>query len=81
MEMIDKLEQRQALEPDMAMDGDLLMIWWALGDREKVFHYISNCFEKGLNSIFYYLEYPMMNGIKEYPEIKDLIEKNISYSK
>ena len=76
LDIISKLEQRQAQEPDMAMDGDLLMVWWALGDREKVFEYVNNCFNKGLNSIYYYLEYPMMIGIKEYPEIKKLLEKN-----
>ena len=76
LDIISKLEQRQAQEPDMAMDGDLLMVWWALGDREKVFEYVNNCFNKGLNSIYYYLEYPMMIGIKEYPEIKELLKKN-----
>lgn len=81
LEIIGKLEQRQAQEPDMAMDGDLLMVWWAMGDREKVFQYISNCFNKGLNSIYYYVEYPMMIGVKEYPEVMELLEKNISHSK
>ena len=78
LEAISKLEQRQLQEPDMAMDGDLLMVWSALGDREKTFHYINNCFTKGLNTIYYYLEYPMMRGIKEYPEVKELLEKNSS---
>jgi adenylate cyclase len=79
--IIDKLKERQIQEPDMAMDGDLLMVSWAIGDREKVFHYLSNCLDKGLNSIYYYLEYPMMIGIKQYPEVKELLEKDIAYSK
>jgi tetratricopeptide (TPR) repeat protein len=78
LEAINKLEQRQAQEPDLAIDGDLLMVWWALGDKEKTFYYVSNCFTKGLNSIYYYLEYPMMFGIKEYPEVIELLEKNTS---
>ena len=78
LKAISKLERRQAEEPDMAMDGDLLMVWSALGDREKTFQYVNNCFKKGLHSIYYYLEYPMMSGIKDYPEVKELLEKNIS---
>ena len=80
LEAINKLEQRQAQEPELAMDGDLLMVWWALGDKEKTFNYVSNCFKKGLNSIYYYLEYPMMFGIKEYPEVIELIEINTSHA-
>ncbi|HET6722355.1 MAG TPA: tetratricopeptide repeat protein [Chitinophagaceae bacterium] len=78
LEAIAKLERRQAEEPDMAMDGDLLMVWSALGDREKTFQYVKNCFNKGLHSIYYYLEYPMMSGIKDYPEVREILEKNIS---
>ena len=78
LEAINNLERRQAEEPDMAIDGDLLMVWSALGDREKTFKYVNNCFNKGLYSIYYYLEYPMMNGIKDDPEVRELVEKNIS---
>jgi adenylate cyclase len=78
LEAISKLERRQAEEPDMAMDGDLLMVWTALGDREKTFEYVNNCFRKGLHSIYYYVEYPMMSKIKEYPQVTELLEKNIS---
>ena len=74
MEIISKLEQRQRNEPDTAMDGDLFMVWWGLGDREKVFHYVSNCINKGLNSIYYYLEHPSMIGIKEDPRIIELLQ-------
>ena len=78
MEIIGRLEQRQKDEPDTAMDGDLLMVWWALGDREKVFQYLSNGFNKGLNTLYYYLEYPMMIGIKEDPRVMELIQKTTS---
>ncbi len=78
LDAISKLEQRQAQEPDMAMDGDLLMVWSALGDREKTFNYLKNCLAKGLNTMYYYLEYPMMAGIKDYPEVKELLERNLS---
>jgi adenylate cyclase len=83
LEIISKLEHRQTLEPDMVLDGDLLMVWWALENRfktykEKVMHYLINCLTKGLDTMHYYIEYPMMNGLKEYPEIRELLEKNIS---
>jgi len=78
LECISKLEQRQKEEPDLAMDGDLLMVWWALGDKEKTFQYISNCINKDLNTIYYYLEYPMMIGIKEDPKVLDLLQRSTS---
>ena len=78
MEIISKLEQRQRDEPDTAMDGDLFMVWWGLGDRDKVFHYVSNCISKGLNSIYYYLEHPSMIGIKEDPRIIELLQTSTS---
>lgn len=83
LEIISKLEQRQSQEPDMVLDGDLLMVWWALEDKykiykEKIIHYLGNCINKGLDTMHYYVEYPMMIGLKEYPEIRELLEKNIS---
>ena len=78
MEIIGRLEQRQREEPDTAMDGDLLMVWWALGDREKTFQYLSNCINKNLNSIYYYLEYPMMIGIKDDPRVVELLQRTTS---
>jgi tetratricopeptide (TPR) repeat protein len=78
MEIIGRLEQRQKEEPDTAMDGDLLMVWWALGDKEKTFQYISNCINKDLNTIYYYLEYPMMIGIKEDPRVMELLQRTTS---
>jgi hypothetical protein len=67
----------------MVLDGDLLMVWWALENRfkgytEKIIHHLSNCLHKGLDTMHYYIEYPMMSGLKEYPEIRKLLEKNIS---
>jgi TolB-like protein/Tfp pilus assembly protein PilF len=78
MEIIGRLEQRQKEEPDTAMDGDLLMVWWALGDKEKTFQYLSSCINKDLNTIYYYLEYPMMIGIKEDPKVMELLQRTTS---
>jgi len=78
MEIIGRLEQRQKEEPDTAMDGDLLMVWWSLGDKEKTFQYLSNCINKDLNSIYYYLEYPMMIGMKEDPRIMEILQRTTS---
>ena len=78
MEIIGRLEQRQRDEPDTAMDGDLLMVWWALGDKERSFQCLSYCINKGLNSIYYYLEYPMMIGIKDDPRVVELLQRTTS---
>ena len=78
LEIISRLEQRQKEEPDTAMDGDLLMVWWALGDKEKTFQYVNNCINKNLNTIYYYLEYPMMIGIKDDAKIIELLQRTTS---
>lgn len=83
LEIISKLEQRQLEEPDMVLDGDLLMVWWALEDeykiyKEKIIHYLRSCLDKGLGTMHYYIEYPMMIGLKKYPEINQLLAENIS---
>ena len=77
IECINKLELRQKQEPELAVDGDLLMVWWALGNKEKTIEYLTNCINKNINTIYYYVEYPMMIGMKQYPEVMDLLEKNI----
>lgn len=74
LEIIRKLELRQLQEPDAILDGDLSMVWWALGDRDKVFYYLERCMDSNLGSIIFYLQYPMMEGIKEDPRVVELIE-------
>jgi len=40
------MERRQKEEPDVVIDGDILVVWWALGDKDKVFYYLNQLLEK-----------------------------------
>jgi TolB-like protein/Tfp pilus assembly protein PilF len=66
LECIRKMEQRQQEEPDAVLDGELMIVWWALGDMEKFYYYAEKALEKRMLP-FYYLETPMMEGVKNDP--------------
>jgi TolB-like protein/Tfp pilus assembly protein PilF len=77
MECIAKIHQRQALEPESVLDGDLGMVYWGLGDREKATYYVKTCIEKRLASLLFYMQHPVMKGIEQedwYIEIRKKAE-------
>ena len=77
MECIRKIEQRQQQEPDVVLDGDYTMIWWALGDRDKVYYHLEQAAKKRMGIVFF-MEYPMMRGVKDDPRVVELISKYFS---
>jgi TolB-like protein/Flp pilus assembly protein TadD len=72
MECIAKIQQRQAQEPETILDGDLGMIYWALGDREKTEYYVKKCIENKLVSILFYMQHPTMKGVVNEEWYKEL---------
>ncbi|HVF82239.1 MAG TPA: adenylate/guanylate cyclase domain-containing protein [Flavisolibacter sp.] len=74
LECIAKMEQRQQEDPEAVMDGDLIVIWWALGNKEKVAYHIEQCITKRMMP-FFYLEMPMMKGVKNEPWYGKLRER------
>ncbi|MCU7547772.1 guanylate cyclase [Chitinophagaceae bacterium LB-8] len=75
LDIIAKMEERQRQEPDTVIDGDLLMVWWALGDKDKVFYYLNQCLEKKMGPINYMFEHPVMKGITDDPRVAALKNK------
>lgn len=73
LEIIAKMELRQQQEPDSVIDGDLLGVWWALGDRDKVYYYLKQCIEKRMG-IHFFLQYPVMKGIDDDPRVAELLK-------
>lgn len=67
LECIEKLERRQREDPSTIVDGDLVGIWFALGDMDKVFYYVSQCVEKRTAPVNYFLEYPVFKGLAKDP--------------
>jgi hypothetical protein len=75
LEIIKKIEQRQAEDPDAVVDGDLMMVWWSLRDFDKTYFYMERCIDQQMGPFNYMLELPMMNGITEDPRIAALVKE------
>jgi adenylate cyclase len=75
LECIRKIEQRQAEDPNLVLDPDLVGIWYALGNIDKVFYHISRCVEKRVAPVDLFLEYPVFAGLREDPRFIELREK------
>ena len=74
LETIAKMEQRQKEEPNVVVDGDLLGVWWALGDMDKVLYYLEKSVTKRMGPVTFFLTYPPMRGIADDPRALKLIE-------
>jgi adenylate cyclase len=74
LEIISKIEQRQREEPNVVVDGDLLVIWWAMGNMDKVIYYFEKSVAKRISAVNYFLNYPPVRGLIDHPRIKKLLE-------
>jgi adenylate cyclase len=75
MDVIRKMEQRQAEEPHAVIDADLAGVWFGLGNYDKAFHYLGQCVEKRMGPVAYFLEYPAYDGIKNDSRYLQLRQK------
>lgn len=75
MEVIGKIEQRQREEPNVVVDGDLLVVWWALGNMEKVLYYFEKSVGKRISAVNYFMNYPPVRGLVDHPKIKKILEE------
>lgn len=75
LECIGKLERRQREDANSVVDADLVGIWFALGNMDKVFYHISQCIEKRTAPVSYFLEYPVYKGLADDPRYLDLKRK------
>lgn len=74
LEIIAKIEQRQREEPNVVVDGDLLVIAWAMGDIDKVRYYFGKSVSKRISAVNFFLNYPPVRGIADDPAIKKQLE-------
>jgi TolB-like protein/Tfp pilus assembly protein PilF len=75
LETIAKIEQRQREEPNVIVDGDLLVVWWGLGNMDKVRYYFERSISKRASAVNFFLNYPPMKGVMDDPEIRRLVEE------
>lgn len=72
LECVSKIEQRQKEEPGAVIDGDLIGIWFALGDMDKTFYHIGECVRKRVSPVNFILEYPVFKELKKDPRYFEL---------
>ncbi len=72
LECIEKLERRQREDPNSIIDGDLVGIWYALGNMDKVFYHIGQCVKKRTAPVNYFLEYPVFKDLAKDPRYAEL---------
>lgn len=77
LECVRKIEEWQRAEPEVVLDGDLVGVWYALGDYDKVFYHINRCIERRTAPVNFFLEYPAFEELKKDPRYLEL-KKNIS---
>ena len=75
LECIRKIEQRHLEEPDAVVDGDLVGLWFSLGNLDKVFYHIGQCVEKRTAPVNLFLEYPVFEELKKDPRFAELKKK------
>ncbi|HEY9044764.1 MAG TPA: adenylate/guanylate cyclase domain-containing protein [Ohtaekwangia sp.] len=75
LDCIARIEKRQAENPDLVLDADLVGIWYALGNMDKAFYHINQCVEKRIAPVNYFLEYPILSDLKKDPRYEQLREK------
>ncbi|HEY9004968.1 MAG TPA: tetratricopeptide repeat protein [Ohtaekwangia sp.] len=75
LDCIARIEQRQAENPDLVLNADMVGIWYALGDMDKTFYHINQCVEKRLAPVNYFLEYPVFAELKKDPRYLELKNK------
>jgi TolB-like protein/Flp pilus assembly protein TadD len=62
---IRKIEQRQIKEPEVVLDIDLAMVWWALREKDKFFYHIFQCVDKRIGPIAILIDHPLFKGISD----------------
>jgi len=75
MECIHKIQQRQIEEPEAVIDGDLVAIYYALGDMEKAFYHIERYIEKRTVPVSFFLEYPAFKELRKDPRYEELMKR------
>lgn len=75
MACLEKIQQRQREEPEAILDGDLVGLWFALGNMDKVFYHIDKCIEKRSAPVNFFLEYPVFKELKNDPRYYELKKK------
>jgi TolB-like protein/class 3 adenylate cyclase/Flp pilus assembly protein TadD len=70
-ECLAKTEQRMIEEPQAVPEADMAMIWLALGDKDKAFHYIFRALDKHM-PVCYSLQSPLLDDVKDDPRVEEL---------
>jgi adenylate cyclase len=76
MECIEKIHQRQIEEPEAVIDGDLVAIYYALGDMDEAFNHIERYIEKRIVPPTFFLQYPPFKELRKDPRYEELKKRS-----
>jgi adenylate cyclase len=75
MACLRKIEQRQMEEPNEIVDSDLVGIYYAPGNYDKVFYHLDKAIEKRMGPIGFFLEYPLFKKLRDDPRLSEMRKK------
>ena len=79
LECLEKIKQREVLEPDKLFYMDLAVVYAGLKDYDQAFYYLNKTYEKRMGiaclGMIFCIRYPMLNELKADPRFKELTGK------
>jgi adenylate cyclase len=79
LECLEKIKQREALEPDKLFYLDYAVVYTGLKDHDMAFHYLNKTYEQRMGiaclGMIYCIRYPMMNELKADPRFNELTRR------
>lgn len=79
LECLEKIKQREKLEPDKVFHMDFAFLYAGLGDNDNAFYYLNKTYEHRIGiaclGMIFCIRYPMLNVLKADQRFKELTGK------
>jgi TolB-like protein/class 3 adenylate cyclase/cytochrome c-type biogenesis protein CcmH/NrfG len=79
LECLDKIQQRETLEPNVILYMDYAIVYSGLKEYDKAFYYLNKTYEQRMGIVclgmIFCIRYPMLNELKADPRFDQLIAK------
>lgn len=76
---LEKIKQRQELEPNVILDMDFAFLYSGMKEFDKAFHFLDRVYEKRTGiaclGMIFCIRYPMLNELKADPRFNQLTSK------
>jgi adenylate cyclase len=79
LECLEKIKERQRLEPNVVLHMDFAFIYSGMKDFDNAFYYLNKTYEQRIGiaclGMIFCIRYPMLNELKSDPRFKELTGK------